>query len=143
MRAAPVTILLAEDDKIDVMAVKRAFRELRIDNPLVVANDGVEALDLLRGANGRQKVPHPYLVLVDLNMPRMDGIQFLAELRKDAALRGTIAFVLTTSAADDDRIRAQEKNVAGYILKHQPTRSFIDAVAMLEHYWSTVEFPTS
>jgi CheY-like chemotaxis protein len=141
MTAAVVTILLIEDDKIDVMAMKRAFQELKIANPLVVANDGVEALDMLRGTNGKQKVAHPYLVLLDLNMPRMDGFEFLSELRQDPALSNAVTFVVTNSEAEDDRDRAYEKKIAGFIRKHEPGRSFVDAVAMFERYWKIVEFP--
>lgn len=137
---AVVNILLVEDDEIDVMAVKRAFRELKIANPLYEASDGVEALELLRNANGKS-VPRPYIILLDLNMPRMGGIEFVKELRADPALKSSIVFVMTTSAAEEDRINAYNLNVAGYVLKHSPGHSFIEAVAMLEHYWRIVEFP--
>jgi CheY-like chemotaxis protein len=143
MRSDTLTILLVDDDRVDVMAVKRSFRELKIVNPVIEARNGFEALDYLRGTNGRKKLPLPYLVLLDLNMPRMGGIEFLAELRADAELRSTLVFVMTTSAAEDDRARAYDKNVAGYVLKHQPGQSFIEAISMLEHYWRVIEFPTA
>jgi CheY-like chemotaxis protein len=136
-----VNILLVDDDKVDVMAVKRSFRELKIANPVIEARNGIEALDCLRGQNGREKVSSPCLVLLDLNMPRMGGIEFLAELRRDPDLRGTLVFVMTTSAAEDDRTRAYQKNVAGYVLKHRPGQSFLEAISMLEHYWRVIEFP--
>jgi CheY-like chemotaxis protein len=136
-----VHILLVDDDKVDVMAVKRSFRELKIANPVIEARNGIEALEYLRGENGREKVPQPCLVLLDLNMPRMNGIEFLEELRRDENLRGTLVFVMTTSAAEDDRTRAYEKNVAGYVLKHRPGQSFLEAISMLEHYWRVIEFP--
>jgi CheY-like chemotaxis protein len=136
-----VHILLVDDDKVDVMAVKRAFRELKIANPVVVAGNGIEALERLRGHNGYEKVPPPCLVLLDLNMPRMGGLEFLEELRRDEALRGTLVFVMTTSSAEDDRARAYDKNVAGYVLKHRPGQSFLEAIRMLEHYWRVIEFP--
>ncbi len=141
MAFASVTILLVDDDITDVMAVKRAFRELKIVNPLAVARDGVDALDMLRGTHGKKKLPHPRLVLVDLNMPRMDGIEFLAELRKDPALYETVAFVLTSSEDSDDRNRANEKNIAGFIVKHQPGRLFSAAMSMVAEYCKTIEFP--
>jgi CheY-like chemotaxis protein len=143
MKSDTLTILLVDDDKVDVMAVKRSFRELKIANPVIEARNGIEALDYLRGTNGREKLSLPYLVLLDLNMPRMGGIEFLAELRADAELRSTLVFVMTTSAAEDDRARAYDKNVAGYVLKHQPGQSFIEAIRMLEHYWRVIEFPTA
>jgi len=137
---AVVYILLVEDDEIDVMAVKRAFRELKIANPLYEASDGVEALELLRNTHGKT-IPRPYIILLDLNMPRMGGIEFVKELRADPALKSSIVFVMTTSGAEEDRINAYNLNVAGYVLKHSPGHSFLDAVAMLEHYWRIVEFP--
>jgi CheY-like chemotaxis protein len=137
-----VTILLVDDDKVDTMAVRRSFRELNITNPMVAARNGIEALECLRGENGRDKVPSPCLVLLDLNMPRMGGIEFLTELRNDLALRRTVVFVMTTSEAEEDRTRAYDKNVAGYVLKHRPGQSFLDAIGMLQHYWRTIEFPT-
>ena len=141
MKGNTVNILLVDDDKVDVMAVKRSFRELKIANPVIEARNGIEALELLRGHNGREKVSSPCLVLLDLNMPRMGGIEFLEELRRDADLHGTLVFVMTTSAAEDDRARAYRKNVAGYVLKHRPGQSFLEAISMLEHYWRVIEFP--
>jgi CheY-like chemotaxis protein len=138
---AVVNILLVEDDDVDVMAVKRAFRELKIANPLFEARDGVEALEMLRGAGGRAPLPHPLVILLDLNMPRMGGLEFLDELRKDAELHRSIVFVMTTSAAEEDRVRAYDRNVAGYVLKHSPGHSFMDAISMIEHYWRVVELP--
>ena len=136
-----VNILLVEDDEVDVMAIKRAFRELKIANPLFEARDGVEALEMLRGTAGREPIMHPLLILLDLNMPRMGGLEFLDELRKDPDLHRSMVFVMTTSAAEEDRVRAYNHNIAGYVLKHSPGRTFMDAIAMLEHYWRVVEFP--
>ena len=136
-----VNILLVEDDLVDVMSVKRAFRDLKIGNPLFEARDGVEALEYLRGTNGREAIPRPVIILLDLNMPRMGGIEFLKELRADEELRASIVFVMTTSDAEEDRVGAYSLNVAGYVLKHSPGHSFLDAISMLEHYWRVVEFP--
>jgi len=136
-----VTILLVDDDKVDAMAVKRSFRALGIDNPVVEAHNGIEALQRLRGENGYEHVPSPYLILLDLNMPQMGGLEFLAELRGDPVLRRALVFVMTTSAADEDRMRAYEHNVAGFVLKHRPGRSFLDALTMFEQYWRVVDFP--
>jgi len=141
MNDKTVTILLVDDDKVDTMAVRRSFRELRITNPVVETRNGIEALEQLRGENGRQKVASPYLVLLDLNMPRMGGLEFLAELRADPSLHRTVVFVMTTSAAEEDRMRAYDMNVAGYVLKHLPGQSFLDSIGMLERYWRIVEFP--
>jgi CheY-like chemotaxis protein len=141
MKTETVTILLVEDDKVDVMAVKRAFKDLRIANPLVIAKDGVAALDLLRGTNGCEKLPPPHLIMLDLNMPRMSGIEFLQVLRSDRALSKTIVFVLTTSDAPEDRNAAYEKYISGYVVKMQAGESFIEAISMIEHYWKIIEFP--
>lgn len=138
---ATINLLLVEDDEIDVKAIKRAFKELKIANPMRVARDGLEALDILRGTNGQEPLARPYMILLDLNMPRMDGLEFLQELRADPALRQAIVFVLTTSRAEEDRMRAYEKNVAGYMVKSAAGRSFLDALAMLDHYWRVVEMP--
>jgi CheY-like chemotaxis protein len=143
MKTAVVTILLVEDDTVDVMAVKRAFKDLRIANPLVIAKDGVDALDLLRGTNGCGKLMAPHLVMLDLNMPRMGGIEFLEVLRSDPALSKTIVFVLTTSDAPEDRNAAYEKYISGYVLKTRAGESFIEAISMIEHYWKVIEFPAA
>jgi len=138
---AAANILLVEDDEVDVMAVKRAFRDLKLANPLHVARDGLEALSILRGDDGKTALPLPYIILLDLNMPRMSGLEFLEELRKDPKLHSSIVFVMTTSAAEEDRVRAYNYNIAGYVLKHSPGRTFLDAITMLEHYWRVVELP--
>ena len=136
-----VNILLVEDDEVDVMAIKRAFRELKIANPITEAKDGIEAFEILRGVNGYVPIPRPLIILLDLNMPRMGGMEFLDELRKDPNLHRCVVFVMTTSADERDRVRAYDKNVAGYVLKHDLGRSFLDAIAMLQHYWRVVELP--
>jgi CheY-like chemotaxis protein len=136
-----VNILLVEDDEVDVMAVKRALRDLKIANPLFHAMDGVDGLEMLRGVNGKEKIPHPYVVLLDLNMPRMGGLEFLDELRRDPELHSSLVFVMTTSTAEEDRFRAYDKNIAGYVLKSSAVHSFIEAVTMLDHYWRVIEFP--
>jgi len=138
---AEVNILLVEDDEVDVKAVKRALRELKILNSLTVASDGIEALQLLRGENGREPLKRPFLILLDLNMPRMGGIEFLDEIRGDPALSHSLVFVMTTSEDEEDRFRAYDRHVAGYMLKHSPARTFIDAVTMLDHYWRVIELP--
>lgn len=141
MKTNMVTILLVDDDMVDVMAVKRSFRALKIANPVIEARNGIEALERLRGENGYERVPPPCLVLLDLNMPRMGGIEFLEQLRGDQSLCRTLVFVMTTSAETEDRLQAYDKNVAGYVLKQRLGESFLGAINMLEHYWRVVEFP--
>ena len=139
--APTVNLLLVEDDEVDVQGLKRAFAKSRIGNPISVARDGVEALEMLRGQNGREKLPKPHLILLDLNMPRMNGIEFLHELRNDDELKCSVVFMITTSKADEDKQRAYGHNVAGYIVKQDPASTFLEAVSLLEHYWKIVEFP--
>ena len=137
-----VNILLVEDDEIDVMNVRRAFKKNNIANPLHVAGNGIEALAMLRGEGASAAIPKDRrLVLLDLNMPRMGGIEFLRELRADADLRPTPVVVLTTSNDDKDRVEAYNLNVAGYILKPVTLTNFIETMATLNKYWMLSEFP--
>ena len=112
-------ILLVEEDEVDVRALRWAFNKLKIANPLTVANDGVEALELLKA------MPRPYLIITDINMPRMNGIELLRSIREDEQLRDSIVFVLTTSNDEQDKIDAYNLNVAGYMLKSDMGSSFI------------------
>ncbi len=133
-----VNILLVEDDEIDVMNVRRAFRTNHIANPLFVAGDGIEALEQLR----TNRIPRDRrLVLLDLNMPRMNGIEFLRTLRADAELARTPVVVLTTSNEERDKIDAYGLNVAGYLLKPVTFGNFCEAMAALNKYWALVELP--
>ena len=140
-RSSEVSILLVEDDEIDVRAVKLALRKEKITNPIHVANDGVEALEILRGEAGHEPISRPFLVLLDLKMPRMNGLQFLKEIRADSDLRESIVFVLTTSDDDRDKMAAYECNVAGYLLKDNAGGDFMNAVRMLEYFVISVQFP--
>lgn len=136
-----VSILLVEDDEVDAELVVRAFRKLKIANPIVIAKDGIDALSHLRGENGLTAVQSPLLILLDINMPRMNGHEFLTELRADPKLHESIVFVLTTSEAEKDRVAAYNHNIAGYLLKSRAGEDFTDVLAMLDHYWRFVEFP--
>jgi CheY-like chemotaxis protein len=141
MNTATVTILLVDDNPIDCEAVHRGFAKHRIANPIVEAPDGIEALATLRG-HRPQAVPRPYVVLVDLNMPRMNGIELITAIRADPELRDSVVFVLTTSRSDEDRVASYNLNVAGYIVKADVGAGFIRLVEMLDHYWRIVELPT-
>lgn len=137
----PVTIFLIDDDEVDVEAVKRAFKTRRIANPVVRARDGVEALRKLRSEDPEERVPRPFMILLDLKMPRMNGIEFLEHLRQDEELRRSIVFVLTTSEDERDKWAAYEKNIAGYLVKSRVGEDFLNLVEMMGHYWKYVEFP--
>jgi CheY-like chemotaxis protein len=138
-----VNILLVEDDEVDVRIVKEAFKEHKLKNPLHVASDGVEGLEMLRGENGRERLPRPYLIMLDLKMPRMNGLEFLAEIRKDPQLKDSIVFVLTTSDNEQDKVAAYKSHVAGYLLKSDVGGDFMTAVQMLELFVVSVQFPES
>jgi CheY-like chemotaxis protein len=133
-----LNILLVEDDQVDVMNVQRAFKKNNIANPLWVAGNGVEALDKLK--TGEISL-HRLLVLLDLNMPRMNGIEFLKALRAEDEFRHLPVVVLTTSDDERDRIEAYHLNVAGYIVKPVTFQNFCDAMATLNKYWALVEMP--
>ncbi len=137
----PLNILLVEDDDGDAKAVQRAFQKAKIANPILRAVDGLEALDILKGASGKAKLPPPYMLLVDLNMPRMSGIQFVKALREDEELRHSIAFILTTSKREEDKIAAYDLNVAGYIVKATAGQDFLNLVSLVDCYWRIVEMP--
>lgn len=133
-----LNILLVEDDEVDVMNVRRAFKANNIVNPLFVVENGVEALEKLRGGElpGERR-----LILLDLNMPRMNGIEFLVELRRDPELAATPVVVLTTSNNDRDRVQAYDLNVAGYLVKPVTFADFAELMATLNKYWTLVEMP--
>ncbi len=136
------SILLIDDDEVDVMTVKRAFQKNNITNPLYVATTGFEALALLQGNDLPKHLPRQRrLILLDLNMPKMSGIEFLRELRADPELRVLPVIVLTTSNEDKDKVEAYNLNVAGYIIKPVTFAKFVEAIATLNKYWSLNEMP--
>lgn len=132
-----VNILLVEDDEVDVMNVKRAFKKGNVSNPLFVANNGIEALKLLE----ENSMANPKIILLDLNMPKMGGIEFLEVIRKKDQFKNISVFVMTTSNEESDKIDAYNLNVAGYILKPLSMDRFIEAVSILNNYWKLCEFP--
>jgi CheY-like chemotaxis protein len=141
MSGGRLNLLLVEDDTIDVLSFKRGLAEHKINHPLWVASDGEQALAIARGGLGTTPLPRPFLIVLDLNLPRMDGCEFLAELRADPRLRDSIVFVLTTSGDERHRAAAYRWNVAGYMVKAKAGRNFLGAIALLEHFWRQVELP--
>ena len=133
-----LNILLVEDDELDIMNVRRAFKKNNIVNPLYTAANGIEALAMLR-SDGLP--PDRRLILLDLNMPKMGGIEFLKALRADPQLRTISVVVLTTSDEERDRVEAYKLNVAGYILKPVTLLAFVELMATLNKYWSVNELP--
>ncbi|WP_264211173.1 response regulator [Leisingera thetidis] len=134
-------ILLVEDDSGDAKAVLRAFRQVKVANGITRATDGVEALDILRGTGGKEKFEPPYVLLADINMPRMNGIELVQELRSDPELSKTVVFFLTTSSHEQDINAAYGLNAAGYIVKETAGHDFLQLVDMVGRYWRIVEFP--
>ncbi len=136
---SPLNIILVEDDDGDAKAIRRALARAKIANPVIRLIDGVEALGLLRGETGTP--PDSYILLIDLNMPRMNGIELLEEIRKDQRLKGAVAFLLTTSSDERDRAAAYAHNVAGYIQKENAGSDFVNLIGTLDHFWRIVELP--
>lgn len=142
----PINILLVEDDEVDVMNVQRAFIRNQITSSIHHAANGIEALEMLRAdpsSNTDRMSRERLLILLDLNMPRMNGIEFLQELRQDPALQPMSVIVLTTSDEERDRVEAYRLNVAGYILKPVTFDKFVSVVSRLSNYWAMCEMPPS
>ena len=133
----PVTVFLVEDDDVDATSIIRAMKSKRIINPIVRAHDGMEAIEMLKAG----KVPKPYMVLLDLNMPRMGGLDTMKAMRADPDLADAVIFVLTTSKSDEDMVSAYRSQVAGYIVKMEIGDCFSYLVEMLDAYWQVVNLP--
>jgi len=130
-------ILIVEDDEVDIMAIRRTLKKTNITNPVHIAKDGIEALEKLRS----KAISSPYIVLMDLNMPRMNGIDCIKEIRADNSLRRTVIFALSTSKDEKDKLNAYDCNIAGYIVKSNIGDEFENAMKMLEQYLKVVELP--
>lgn len=130
-------ILLVEDDTVDAMTVERAIGELKVKNQLVHSSDGEEALEYLRN-QGSEK---PCLILLDLNMPRMNGIEFLKVIKNDDILKSIPVVVLTTSRGEQDKVESFRLSVAGYIVKAVDYKKFVETIRMIDLYWTLSELP--
>jgi CheY-like chemotaxis protein len=135
-QAKPLNVLLVDDDDLDVENVRRAFKKANIDSPLWVAGDGEEALRMLRGT---EYPPERRIMLLDLNLPRISGIELLREIRNDPRLQSLSVVVLTTSNEERDREDAYRLNVAGYLVKPVAFASFVELIATLNRYFSLIE----
>ncbi len=133
-----VHILLVEDDLVDVKTVRRAFKENKIENPIHVVGDGEEALEFLRKSS-QDGNPRPGIILLDLNMPVMNGIEFLEVIKEDDDYKSIPVIVLTTSQEDNDRMESYNLGVAGYIIKPVEFENFVEAVKIIDLYWSLNE----
>jgi CheY-like chemotaxis protein len=133
-------VLLVEDDDVAAEAVLRGLQRHGRGCKITLAEDGAVALQILRGQHAR-RIDKPHVVLLDLNMPRMNGFEFLHELHEDRALRSTVVFVLTTSDIESDRARAYEEGIAGYIVKARVGPQCSGLARFLTEYRDLVEFP--
>jgi CheY-like chemotaxis protein len=132
------SVLLVEDDAIDAMTVRRAFKDLKLTNALDHVTNGEEALEYLR----RPDHLLPYVILLDLNMPRMNGIEFLKVAKADPALKRIPVVVLTTSTEDGDIVDSYRLSVAGYIVKPVDYKKFVEAIRTIDLYWTISELPS-
>ena len=130
-------ILLVEDDRVDAMTVQRALKELKVMNQLDIAGDGEEALAFLRDPENER----PCIILLDLNMPRMNGIEFLEVIKQDQALKRIPVVVLTTSAEEQDKVDSFSLGVAGYMVKPVDYEQFVEVVRTIDLYWTLSELP--
>ena len=142
----PFPILLVDDDVLDVKTVKRAFQKAHFPNPLFVARNGLDALDYLRHegpyeGQREEAAPRPGLILLDLNMPKLNGIGLLRKMRADESLKVLPTVVLTTSREDRDRVESYRLGVAGYIVKPLDFPQFVHATRVLGAYWNLCELP--
>jgi CheY-like chemotaxis protein len=130
-------VLLVEDDKVDAMTVRRAMKEINSTSPIRHVMNGEEALAYLRNP----KNPRPSYVLLDINMPKMNGIEFLRAMRADEALRSIPVIVLTTSKEERDRVATFDQCVAGYMVKPVDYSQFVDTMKVIDGYWKRSEQP--
>ena len=135
------TFLVVEDNELDVEKIMRSFKRLKLSNPIVHAMNGYEALEILRGENSEKSISVPYIILLDLNMPMMNGLEFLDELRRDKAISPAPVFVLTTSDRKEDVAAAYKYNVCGYIVKPVGMEQMLEALGTLNKYWGLSQFP--
>jgi CheY-like chemotaxis protein len=136
-----VQVLLVEDDEVDAEHIIRQFDRLKIANPITVVSNGIEALHALRGEGEHSRLPRPYIILLDINLPRMNGLEFLRTIRADEDLQRSVVFVLTTSDNEADMRAAYADHVAGYFLKSRATDALFGLPTLMKNYWRIVEFP--
>ena len=137
MRNSRKPILLVEDDRVDAMTVKRALKDLKAMNELVHRVNGEQALEYLRNESNKK----PCVILLDLNMPRMTGIEFLKIAKADEMLKKIPVIVLTTSEEEQDVVESFSLSVAGYIVKPVDYKKFVEAIRIIQLYWTLSELP--
>lgn len=132
-----ITLFVVEDDEVDFMAIKRSFNKMRIANPIVRATNGEEALNMLKNDD----ISYPFIMLLDLRMPKLSGIDLLKEIRNDEKLSCTTVFILTSSDNEKDIIETHKLHVAGYFVKDLAGKEFINVVSLLDGYWRIAQLP--
>ena len=132
------TILVVDDDDVDALGIHRALKKFSLNNTMIRAHDGIEALDLLRQPG---IVARPYIILLDINMPRMNGLEMLNILRNDTELSNSLVFIITTSNFAEDKLAAYKHHISGYIVKNQVCEGLARIIPMLEHYWHLISPP--
>ena len=130
-------ILLVEDDRVDTMTVKRALKDLKVTNQLICTTNGEEALEYLRDETKKK----PCVILLDLNMPKVNGIEFLKIAKADDELKKIPVIVLTISREERDVVESFNLSVAGYIVKPTDYKKFVEAIRVVELYWTLSELP--
>jgi len=134
-------LLVVDDDELTAESLQRSLKKVSDIFRVIPAADGLQALEILRGRS-KKRIQRPFLVLLDLNMPRMNGFEFLGEIRADPGVRGTVVFVLSTSDAEWDITRAYEQCIAGYMVKSLVGSQFSQIAKMLVDYSETVRIPS-
>jgi len=137
----PVNILLVEDDDFEAAAVRRAFQKARVSNMITRATDGEDALAILENRHPEVSVKGPLIALIDLNMPRMGGLELIRKIRANPRLSNLVCFVLTTSSDEADIESAYSEHVAGYIVKETAGQDFARVLNLMSDYWLTVQMP--
>lgn len=144
MESKPFVVLMAEDSEDDIIATKRAWKKNRIHNPLYIVNDGEECMDFLlqRGKYAEpDSAPRPGILLLDIKMPKMDGLAVLKQIREDKTLNHLPVIILTTSKAEEDKVESYKLGVNAYIQKPVGFKNFSDAIGAINIFWELVELP--
>ncbi|WP_199610124.1 response regulator [Flocculibacter collagenilyticus] len=131
------TLFVVEDDDVDFKTLMRAMKKRKITNPVIRAYDGLEALEMLK----KNEIPKPFIMLVDLQMPRMSGSELLQKIRQEDELKTNVVFILTTSQDVNDIRQSYENQVAGYFLKDDAEQSIFRVVDAIDAYWNIVQLP--
>lgn len=137
MGTEQVTLFIIEDDDVDYQTIKRSLNKKKIANPIVRACDGQEAIELLQ----QGKLTKPFVILLDIQMPRMNGLEFLTHIRKDKIYGDSVIFMLTTSKDENDIVASYSQHVAGYFVKDQAGNGFLEIADLLDGYWRIVHLP--